>query len=167
MNNNYTSLTMNSLVQTKVCVTCGEDKSVDEFYVCEFKDERRTRLYSYCKPCARVKASAYYQANSDKILRSPAAKAKKRKYRYGITAEQYDALLLEQDFACAICKRPETVTTKDGQLWDLSVDHDHATGEVRALTCIACNALLGHCKEDIERLKAAIRYLETHQGGEN
>ena len=42
---------------------------------------------------------------------------------YGLTAEQYDALLARQGGRCAICRaRPKSKR--------LAVDHDHATGEV-------------------------------------
>jgi hypothetical protein len=44
----------------------------------------------------------------------------------------------------------------------LVVDHDHSTGKVRGLLCSLCNTSLGGFKDNIESLKKAIEYLETH-----
>ena len=75
--------------------------------------------------------------------------------RYGITAQQYDALLQEQGGGCAVCSRlPEARP--------LQVDHDHATEAIRGLLCANCNSALGHAKDDIDRLRALIAYLEQH-----
>lgn len=59
------------------------------------------------------------------------------KRRYGITAEQYDAILAAQGGGCAICGR-------DDRAWELRlcVDHDHDTGTVRGILCRRCNAFL-------------------------
>jgi hypothetical protein len=53
--------------------------------------------------------------------------------RYGIDAQEYDALLKEQGGVCAICKSPPSSKR-------LSVDHDHDTGTVRGLLCVRCNS---------------------------
>jgi hypothetical protein len=42
----------------------------------------------------------------------------------------------------------------------LGVDHDHITGKVRGLLCNDCNLGIGHFKDNIEKLKLAIKYLE-------
>ena len=55
------------------------------------------------------------------------------KRRYGITQEQYDALLRSQGGKCGICK------CLPGRK-RLCVDHDHATGRIRGLLCVRCNS---------------------------
>lgn len=82
---------------------------------------------------------------------------------YGITAEQYRALLKKQQGICALCAKPETSMVK-GTRRSLSVDHDHATGRIRGLLCLRCNRTLA----DIEALgmvwaHAAHDYLTIHQ----
>lgn len=73
-----------------------------------------------------------------------------RQHRYGITPEEYDRRVKEQDGKCAICleERP------------LAVDHCHETGKVRGLLCRSCNAGMGMLKDDPERLRRAILFLE-------
>lgn len=67
----------------------------------------------------------------------PTDPAKARAYRlmrtYGITPEQYDALLQFQGGTCFICDKPP----KPGK--NLQVDHDHVTGLIRGLLCWSCN----------------------------
>jgi hypothetical protein len=41
----------------------------------------------------------------------------------------------------------------------LAVDHDHETGQVRALLCSTCNIMIGHAQDDVSILARAIQYL--------
>lgn len=99
----------------------------------------------FCSPaCKRAAASARWRERSPGYM---------RQYLYGITPEQYDALLASQDNRCAIC-RSEGSGPKG---WH--VDHDHVTGTVRGLLCGPCNLGLGHFNDDVDRLRAAIAYI--------
>jgi hypothetical protein len=118
------------------------------------------------------------------MIKSEAAKARKRKYQrkfhktaagvaarkkynatrkaqqwyltqYGISLEQYDAMLLGQGGVCAICGEKE----KDKFRKRMSVDHDHATGKVRGILCSHCNHGLGNFRDNILFLQNAITYL--------
>jgi hypothetical protein len=75
---------------------------------------------------------------------------------YGISVEEYEALLARQNGVCAICKKKDRVR--------LCVDHCHDARTVRGLLCNKCNIGLGHFDDDIERLRAAIAYLERARG---
>ncbi|MEV7616172.1 endonuclease VII domain-containing protein [Streptomyces sp. NPDC089799] len=86
-----------------------------------------------------------------------AEKERKRWLRvnYNMTPEDFEALLVAQDLACAICSRsfdPETLPP--------CVDHSHVTGLVRGLLCQRCNLGLGHFGDATDRLRSAVRYLE-------
>ncbi len=87
------------------------------------------------------------------------AKSHNLKRAYGITLEQYDAMLLQQDGNCAICRKPEHVLNKEGKRRALAVDHCHDTKKVRGLLCTNCNKGIGHFSDDPLRLCAAITYL--------
>jgi hypothetical protein len=80
--------------------------------------------------------------------------------KYKISSKKYVELLVQQKGVCAICGNPETDTDENGRVREFHVDHDHDTGTVRGLLCGACNKGIGHMREDIERLKSAIRYIE-------
>jgi len=76
----------------------------------------------------------------------------KLRHRYGITHEQYAALLESQDGLCALCRERAAV----------DIDHDHKTGKVRAMLCRACNIGIGFFQENADLLRAAIEYLAKH-----
>ena len=41
--------------------------------------------------------------------------------------------------------------------------HDHATDKVRGMACAACNRGIAAFDDDVEKLRAAIAYLEAHR----
>lgn len=86
---------------------------------------------------------------ADKIRRT----AYLKKY-YGITYDDYQALLEKGNYACWICKKPQEKFQKN-----LSVDHDHTTGEVRGLLCYTCNRNLIGKHRDPNLFLAAYEYL--------
>lgn len=61
------------------------------------------------------------------------------KKRYGISLDDYNKLLKEQNGECKICK----TTISGPKTNNFAVDHDHSTGEVRGLLCSRCNGALG------------------------
>lgn len=72
---------------------------------------------------------------------------------FGITVEQYEAMLAAQNGVCAICfSKHKTMR--------LSVDHCHKTGKVRGLLCGKCNSGIGMLSDSIDLLASAQRYLE-------
>lgn len=87
-----------------------------------------------------------------------------RKSRHGMTKEQFEDLLAEQDGKCAICEDPIDVTLgrkRDGQA---VVDHNHETGENRGLLCMRCNmGLGGFFRDKKENVERAVAYLEKYK----
>lgn len=110
----------------------------------------------------RARDTRYREAKAAEIARYQKKRyqedrARRKNYalqrRYGITVAQFDAMLVEQGGACAICKT--TVPGKRG----FHIDHDHVTGEIRALLCGWCNSGLGQFRDNPEVMAAAIQYL--------
>lgn len=135
-----------------VCFTCGETKRGTEF---RWSLRKRD---SYCKGCRRARDRERYKnsngAGKDRVFDQSLRRL------YGITLKQYDEMLAKQDQRCSLCgERPQTDRR-------MHVDHDHATGNIRALLCHHCNLLLGNAKDSVDRLRQAIAYLERHVRGE-
>jgi hypothetical protein len=123
-------------------------------------DERRQYRRQYdAQPQVRANKSArqkrYYFRNREKRLEL------QRTINYGIPRGSYGAMFIRQEGRCAICRRPETGRYK-GRIKSLAVDHDQATGHVRALLCQGCNRGIGSFSHDPNRLRAAVAYLRSH-----
>ncbi len=126
----------------RTCVTCRERKPMAEFYW--RRPECRARVRQ-CSPC-------YKHANNT----NPRLPINRRKYLYGITQDEYEQLLIEQDWSCAICAEPfsEDATPR--------VDHDHSTDIRRGLLCDTCNCGLGMFGDSVDNLVAAAAYLRRY-----
>lgn len=81
------------------------------------------------------------------------------KQSYGITLEEYDAMLAAQGGVCGACGGVETGRNAYGVV-SLAVDHDHETGKIRGLLCMKCNRALGLIGDSIEAAKNLLRYLK-------
>ena len=112
----------------RACIICGT----------VFSPKKRVHV-ACSKPCR-------YQASL------PALRERRLMVGYGITTDEYDAMLVAQSGLCAICRRSSDLT--------LHVDHCHKTGRVRQLLCQRCNPALGLFDDDPELLIAAALYLE-------
>ncbi len=82
------------------------------------------------------KQQAYYHERRDRI--KEASQRNRIMRLYGITIEEYDAMVKSQGGVCKICKRPFS-----GKPRNLCVDHDHDTGRNRGLLCFKCNTAIG------------------------
>lgn len=97
------------------------------------------------KPRETIKA--WRKANPEKAARQ--AKASHVKRAYGLTLEEYEAIMSK---GCAITGSTER----------LHLDHCHATGKVRGALCGKINTAIGLFNEDPRLLRAAAEYLEAH-----
>jgi len=158
----------------KVCTKCLLPKEPKEFGACK---GGKDGLRSICKQCCKERAAEqrqehpeytkeYSAKNSARInaygcawQRSNPEKIRNKNYKrkYGISLDDYNAMLKSQNDCCAICTRHKSLFKKP-----LAVDHDHNTGKVRGLLCHDCNTVLGFMHEDISCLLRAIAYLKQH-----
>lgn len=155
---------------TKVCPQCNRDlpRNREIFDTC-ISRATGAILYRSCRECTRKYQRAHYHKNPKKQLESSKrwrannlerAKAtdhkKHLRRKFGITPEQYNTLLEQQNHNCAICGGGD----KGGRR--LSVDHCHGCGEIRGLLCGNCNSAIGQLGDDPQMLRDAISYLESH-----
>ena len=80
--------------------------------------------------------------------------------KYGVSLGVYRAMWIGQHGECAVCGNPETAT-QGGRVKRLAVDHNHQTGEVRALLCSNCNVGIGSLSDSPVHLRQAALYLES------
>jgi hypothetical protein len=104
-----------------------EQRAKRTAYMREWREKNREKHNAY--------ARAAYARNRDK----PEHKAARDRWhmvsKYGITPDDYDNMLEEQSWGCAICGRPPGERR-------LHIDHCHKTGKVRGLLCTRCNTCL-------------------------
>lgn len=103
----------------------------------------------------RASRARWRDQNRDAIVLHNRRAQLKRKY--GITIEEYDAMLLTQGGRCAICSTtdPGGASTRG----NFHVDHDHATGRVRGLLCFKCNTTLAVWGDDEAGILRVLAYL--------
>lgn len=135
----------------KKCSRCKQNKSISEFG----KGRR-----AWCRKCTYVYQKEWRKKNPRKAAKYNRMGHLRR--TYGLSLEDYDEMLAKQDNRCAICgsENPGDNTKH------FHVDHRHSTGEVRGLLCGICNRGMGCFEDDIERLHAAIEYLERFESTE-
>lgn len=78
-------------------------------------------------------------------------------HRYGIPPKRFDEMMIEQNRQCAICATPLLGVVRDRDA--PQVDHDHGTGQVRAILCRLCNTALGNFRDDPDLVASALAYL--------
>jgi hypothetical protein len=128
---------------SKWCPDCGTVKPVWEFPRSRANASGRG---TYCRPCHNARGRATLE-------RKGGSREYHLQRRYGIGADDANAMLEAQGGLCAVCGTAPAV----------HVDHDHASGRVRAILCFNCNGGLGQFKDDPAALRAAADYVEFHR----
>ena len=82
-----------------------------------------------------------------------------RKYKLGVTTEQFAALLDGQRGRCASCQ----IDLRTLPVKQVHLDHCHSTKRIRGILCQACNTALGLMKESAIRLRALADYIDGDQ----
>lgn len=150
------------VILEQICSRCNIKKDINEFY----RDSGFSSGYSSsCKQCKdsyvyqwREKETERYNEYMRKYNKKhpkPYNQQRNRllKFRYGITLEEYNKLLIEQNNSCKMCSRSQNEFKRL-----LVVDHDHKTGEIRGLLCDGCNTSIAILDNESAML-AAQNYL--------
>jgi hypothetical protein len=92
----------------------------------------------------------YYKHTKEEIMKSS---IRKYKNQYGLTLEQIDMMLIQQNHKCKLCGISLAETKR-------CIDHDHNTGKVRGILCNKCNSGLGHFNDNEDMLMRAAKYIK-------
>jgi hypothetical protein len=147
----------------KTCKKCGETKPFEDFKPAK---ANKDGLSGSCRTCYNLVWRAWYESSNNKasnaernkkFYESPLGKQRlreKRLARYGLDEATFALLDSRSHGLCETCKKvPHEV-----------IDHDHSTGKVRGLLCGPCNRGIGIFGDSVEKLEAAIKYLQQNTG---
>lgn len=179
------------LGQAKTCKHCQKSKPIETFYLSKYsKDGHRPTCIECWRTIHRrtpEQNREFREKNIDRIRAydrkriTPEWKRREksiydRKYRhgdperqrnwamkrqFGITLEQYEQMLKDQDGLCAICFQPESrKSNRSHKPKNLAIDHCHEIGTVRGLLCQDCNTGIGLFKDSPFLMIKAAKYLE-------
>jgi len=167
----------------KLCRKCETTKPIADFRISKYttlSGKQSLRVSTHCRECNRINKRGYHWKNRAKFVAKAKAWAaanpeiwnarnrriqlKKRLKKFGLTLQDYDRLVTEQDGKCAVCKQPPPrhQCRKYDYLPDLlSIDHDHQTNRVRGLLCRRCNLALGNISESPETAAGLLEYIHS------
>ena len=154
----------------KRCSVCGVEKPDDAFSPRTGAGYKPGALRGNCRACGsaayrkrywedperfRQERRAYCAANKEHVR--DIDRRHHYKVAYGITEDEFEALLKEQHGCCAACGTSEPM----GPGKRLCVDHAHdETRRVRGLLCQRCNTAIGLLGDDPQRARDLADYLE-------
>jgi hypothetical protein len=82
--------------------------------------------------------------------------------KFGLSVEEVDSILENQQHKCPICNGEITLDTKAHRNDKAALDHCHTTGKFRSFLCTRCNAGLGLFRDDPELVQFAADYLKQY-----
>ena len=142
------------------CMDCWNLIKIKKHYCIDCNTQVSQAGVKRCRACwAKVSASkrktdAHYTRRA------------KIKMKYKLTLEQYEEMLVAQDYKCAICHIDQSEFKHP-----LCVDHDRTCcptditcGKcIRGLLCSQCNIGIGGLKDDEQRILSAIDYVRKYK----
>lgn len=148
-------------LSSKRCNCCGEVKPTTEF-TRQKSSYGKWGFYSWCRECKNKKDKEFRIDNPEKYKRK--VRNSNLKKRYGLTFEDLERMLRDQDRKCVICGKELFLHGASvDQAKIARVDHNHETGEIRGLLCDDCNTGLGKFRDNPEYLLKAASYLKKNK----
>ncbi len=137
-----------------VCGACG---TADRFRAgqCKVCHKRRLlRLHETSAPCGACGSKDRSKSGACK----PCSIKYERKFKYGITDQQFRAMIVAQSNGCAACGDALAALPPK----HIHVDHDHSTGAVRGVLCQGCNTAIGLLRDSPSRAMKVASYLRRN-----
>jgi len=166
----------------KICSKCKIPKELSEFFKREGERYRRD-----CKMCLAKYNRERYKKEHERISKQkkflrllPKHIEKQRQInreksveKYGISINEFNDILLQQNNCCKICGIEFSFRGegKGSGVTSPQIDHDHACcathctccGKcIRGLLCGTCNKALGLFHDNIDLIKKGLKYLEEY-----
>jgi len=137
----------------KQCTSCRKTKDISSFGK---HKGYRLGVRAVCNECRRIanKERPKEGRHQEYVRNKQHALDRELFSNYGITREQYNEMIIKQDYLCAICGKHQSESHKG-----LHTDHCHETKKVRGLLCNSCNLAIGMLKHNVTILTKAIKYL--------
>lgn len=136
----------------KTCIKCKIIKSIEEF--------RKDR--NSCKLCHNAQSKIWklnHPGYIAPVFKKDPEYRRRWDYRtrYGITLEEFESRLNQQNRRCGIC----LTDNPKGRRGRFVVDHCHKTGKIRGILCDSCNKGIGILGDTEEALNKALNYLKN------
>lgn len=182
-------------MESKICKSCKEVKSVNDFiprktskdrlsYLCRLCWNKETREYRLRNPemVKKVNRSAYLKNREERIKyaseyakSNPMVKVKTRE-NHKKKFPEYSRMSTLKKYGLTIESFNQMLEETDNCCWickdrfvrkeDANVDHCHTSGKVRGILCSACNTALGLARDNETILSSMIKYLQKANGKE-
>ena len=138
------------LWETRVCRVCKKEKNLVDDYYLSRKDPTLPSSYSYeCKDCAVKRTTAYNKKNAYGV------RSRYLKRNYGISLEDYELMIGDQNNCCAVCKATEA----GGKFNKRFMIDKSPSGTVRGLLCNSCHTIVKEVGDNLQTLESMIEYL--------
>ena len=142
------------------CTHCQKEEYISDGISLYFQKDKQKK-YGFrmqCKECRSFISREWRSKNENMINIKNASR--KMFSRYGITIDDYDNMLTEQNGVCAICGTSKLSKNKSR----FAIDHCHNTGAIRGLLCSNCNSGIGKLKDNPDIIIKAYEYLIKNGG---
>lgn len=128
-------------VSSGACVDCLKELTKTPAFIVKRKDHYKRKIEHI-----KTRTASYRELNRLTI------RIRKQR-KYGLSPDQYKALLASQNNCCAICELPLDLGKRT------HTDHCHETNKVRGILCHHCNSGIGLLKHSPELMRRAIAYV--------
>lgn len=138
-----------------------ESREYNKRYHAEHRESENAKSRAWQKENRKLRSEYMRRWRATAIQKHPEkyanlARERSLKHRYGITTEEYSAMLARQGGHCALCDRTPA-SERHGRL---NVDHCHDTGRIRGLLCTVHNSALAAFGDNEDGLIRAVAYIK-------
>jgi hypothetical protein len=144
---------LSNMPRMKKCTMCGNEYPISKFTK---NSPNKDGYGSWCISCDQEYRKEYNRKHYIENKKANLSRAMKK--NYGITMDDKENILENQNYKCPICGIELRLIERKS-----CVDHDHDTGIIRGVICGNCNIMLGGARDNPDILFSGAKYLVTHK----